>query len=81
MNKNDVIRMLNNEISGKIDEATIAKLKNAKSKKEALGMLEELSIELNDEMLAAVSGGSEEDDLQSWCIDKGCDGLWCPGFI
>ena len=81
MDKNDVIKMLNDELSSKLDEATIAKLKNVKSKKEALSILEGASVNLSDDMLAAVSGGAEDDELQSWCIDKDCDGLWCPGFI
>ncbi|MBO4889354.1 MAG: hypothetical protein J5574_00060 [Lachnospiraceae bacterium] len=82
MEKSELLKMLKAEITDKVDAATIEKLKASKSKKEALSILEGLSIDLNDEMLSAVAGGEDVDErLQKWCIDKDCDGLWCPGFI
>ena len=82
MEKSELLKMLKAEITDKVDAATIEKLKASKSKKEALSILEGLSIDLNDEMLSAVAGGEDVDgQLENWCLDKDCDGLWCPGFI
>ena len=82
MEKKELLEMFKAEITDKVDAETLEKLKNSKTKKEALSILEGLSINLDDEMLSAVAGGDGVDEgLQKWCIDKDCDGLWCPGFI
>ena len=83
MDKKQVFEMLKNEISGKQDEDTKSKLNNAKSSKEALAILEGVSIELDDEMLSAVSAGSDDEnengELQ-WCATKiVCRGQ-CPHY-
>ena len=83
MDKKQVFEMLKNEISGKLDEDTKSKLNNAKSSKEALAILEGVSIELDDEMLSAVAAGTDEEDeagnLQ-WCKTKiVCRGQ-CPHY-
>ena len=82
MNKKELLNMFKAEIKDKVDAETMEKLKASKTKKEALSILEGLSIDLNDEVLSAVAGGDDVDEnLQAWCLDKDCDGLWCPGFI
>ena len=82
MDKNEALKMLKEEISSKVDPAMLEKIKNAKSKKEALSLLEGVSIKLDDEMMSAVAGGADEDgEIGEWCLDDGCDGLYCPGFI
>ncbi len=82
MDKNDALKMFKEEIMSKLDPGTIEALKNAKSKKEALSLLEDVSIKLDDDMLAAVAGGAEDDEeVGDWCLDDQCDGLFCPGFI
>ena len=74
MDKKDIIKMLKTEVESKADEATLAKLKEAKSPKEALSILEEASIELNEDSLAAIAGGSgDEDDVNGLGIDIN----WC----
>ena len=79
MSKMDAMKMLKDEISKKVDEETLKKFKNAKSKEEALSILEGTSIKLNDDMLAAVSGGVGEDgfcgDNAGWCDDNDCGDL------
>lgn len=67
MDKN-VLNKLKDEVLAKADDETLAKLKNVKSPREALSVLEGVSIDLDDEMLAAVSGGSDDDDCTiKWC--------------
>ena len=83
MDKEQAFEMLKNEISGKLDEDTKNRLKNAKSSQEALAILEETSIQLDDEMLSAVSAGSDDEnengELQ-WCATKiVCRGQ-CPHY-
>ena len=82
MDRKELLNMLKVEINDKVDAKTMEKLKASKTKKEALSILEGASVNINDEMLSAVAGGEDIDEnLQRWCIDKDCDGLWCPGFI
>ena len=80
MDNKEVIKMLNDEISKKIDADTLDKLKNARTKKEALSLLEGASVVLSDEVLSVVSGGDDDDGGFSWCPEKNCDGLLCPGY-
>ena len=40
MDKNEALKMFNEEIAGKLDPDTLGALKKAKSKKEALSLLE-----------------------------------------
>ena len=61
MDRTEVMNMLKSELEGKLDQDTINRLKEAKSSKEALSILEGASIELNDDMLAAVAGGGENE--------------------
>ena len=81
MDKNDALKMFKEEIAKNVNPDTLEALKKAKSKKEALSMLEGVSIKLDDEMLSAVAGGMDEEEDGDWCIDDGCDGLYCPGFF
>ncbi len=69
MSNSDTLKMFKDEISRKVDADTLKKLENAASKKEALAILEEASVELSDDMLAAVAGGDDGID-----IDDGSDG-------
>ena len=57
MEKSELLKMFKAEITDKVDAETLEKLKNSKTKKEALSILEGLSINLDDEMLSAVAGG------------------------
>lgn len=57
MDNNQVLEMLKEEIESKVDAETLERLKMAKTEKEALSILEEASVELNEEQLAAVAGG------------------------
>ena len=77
MEKNEVIKMLNEELGRKVDAATIDKLKNAKTQKEALDILRGVSVNLSEDALSAISGGEEG---VGWCPEKNCDGLLCPGY-
>ena len=61
--KKEIAKMLHEELSKKVDSETMGKLKNAKSSSEALSILEDASISLDENVLAAVSGGDEENDL------------------
>ena len=70
MDQNKALEMLKDEISAKLDEDTIGRLKNAKSSKDALAILEGASIELDDELLSAVAAGTDEEDGVYWCGDK-----------
>ncbi len=82
MDKKEALKMFKEEIMSKVDPGMIEALKNAKSKKEALSLLEGASVKLDDDMIAAVAGGAEDDEeVGDWCLDKDCDGLYCPGFI
>ena len=67
--KNEIIKMLNEELEKKVDGETLNRLKGAKTKKEALAILEETSIKLDDEILDAVSGG---DDDNTWECGANC---------
>ena len=77
MDKKEVIKILHDEIAGRVDAETIEKIKNAKTKKEALEILEGASVELDEEKLSMVSGG---EDTDGWCPEKNCEGLFCPGY-
>ena len=78
MDKKQAFEMLKNEISGKLDEDTKSRLKNAKSSKEALSILESASIELDDDMLSAVAAGSDDEiDEVHLYFDRVCRDL-CP---
>lgn len=50
---------LKEELAGMVDAETLEKLKNAGTREEALGILEDISGELPDEVLDAVAGGEE----------------------
>ncbi len=71
MDKKDVIKMLKEELAAKVDEATLEKIKSAKSSKDALSILESVSVNLSDDMLEAVAGGDEGEENE-WCSDKAC---------
>ena len=77
MNQSDIFKMFNDQVAGKIDAATLDKLKGATSKKEALSILEGASVNLGDDLLAAVSGGAD-DAGANWCFD--CGGNECPEY-
>lgn len=80
MDNKKTIDMLKDEVMAKADPETISKLKNVKSPKEALARLEGLSIDIDDEMLSAVSGGEGLDDINAWC-EKFCpDYTYCRGY-
>ena len=76
MNNNDVLKMLKEEIAAKVDEATLEKLKAAKTPKDALSILESVSVDLSDDMLEAVAGGNEADDTD-WCLQDVCRDELC----
>ena len=78
MNKNELYQMFKDEVGSKIDAETMKKLECAKTKKEALSILESVSVELSDDMLAAISGGADEDGI--WCWTH-CFGHDCPSYI
>ena len=76
--------MLKDEIEKKVDPETLKKLGKAGSKEEALSILSDASIDIDDEKLAAVSGGegSVEDFLQNgvdWHCPTACNWHYCPG--
>ena len=84
MDRNEIMKMLKNEVESKVDSATLEKLKTAKSKDEALSILQGASVELDDEMLSAVAGGDEVTDGDFWCADcsdNHCSNDHCPWFI
>ena len=66
MDNNNVLKMLKDELKSKVDEATFDRLKSAKSSEEALSILEGVSVKLDDDMLAAVTGGSEDMNDSEW---------------
>ncbi|MBO4889756.1 MAG: hypothetical protein J5574_02080 [Lachnospiraceae bacterium] len=76
MDKNQILKMLQDQVHAKADPETIEKLRNVKSPKDALPILENLSIDLDDEMLSAVSGGGNgELGDSSWCS------IYCPDHV
>ncbi len=80
MDRNEVLKMLKGEIESKLDSSTLDKIKTAKSKKEALSILEGTSVELNDDILGAIAGGENIDEEVGWtCFDKDCPDL-CPTY-
>ena len=84
MDKKEAFKMLKDEIEKKVDPETLKKLGKAGSKEEALSILSDASIDIDDEKLAAVSGGegSVEDLLQNgvdWHCPTACNWHYCPG--
>ena len=80
MEKDQILKMLEEQVQAKADNETFEKLRNAKSPEEALPILENLSIKLDDEMLSAVSGGEDEELgdgpwCSFYCPDRVCDRL------
>ena len=80
MSKMDAIKMLKDEIASKVDADTLKKLEKATSKKEALSILEGISVSLSDDMLDAVSGGAGDDSFggvnAGWCSSNACDDFY-----
>lgn len=54
---NNALKKIKDELESKVDEATLNRLKAAKSPEDALSILDSVSIQLDDDMLDAVSGG------------------------
>lgn len=87
MAKTDALNMLREELSKKLDDSTVKKLANAKSKKEALSILEDASIELDDDAMSAISAGSDMDEIadlerSEWCTEDGpCVRYSCVRFM
>ena len=84
MDKKEAFNMLKDEIENKVDPETLKKLGKADSKEEALSILSEASVDIDDEKLAAVSGGdgSVDDLLQKgleWHCPTACNWHFCPG--
>lgn len=82
MDRTEIMNMFKTELEGKLDQDTINRLKEAKSSKEALSILEDASIELNDEQLAAVSGGGGNEWMHPTpvCTPHQPES-WCPNNI
>jgi hypothetical protein len=84
MDRNEILKMLKEEIASKVDVETLKKLETAGSKDEALSILSEASVEIDEEKLAIVSGGENlegellENGLQ-WNCPTACDWHFCPG--
>ena len=82
----EVIKMLHDELMKKVDEKTVNKLKGARTKEEALSILEEASVSLDDEMLALVPGGDTEGITDEkvgfcvwyWCSENCPSHFFCP---
>ena len=81
MANHEILKMLHEELVKKADSKTIERIKGAKSKDEALSILEEASIDHDDELLAAVSGGtddlSQEGEDKGLCWTYGCKSYEC----
>ncbi len=84
MDRNEILKMLKEEIASKVDAETLKRLETAGSKDEALSILSEASVEIDEEKLAIVSGGENlegellENGLQ-WNCPTACDWHFCPG--
>ncbi len=75
MSKEESLKMLKDEITKKVDSDTLKKLENAKSKDEALAILEEASVELDEELLSSVSSGSGMDEAVG--LAEVAEAGWC----
>ena len=84
MDNNKILNMLKDEVLAKADAETIAKLKNCKSPQEAIKLLESISIDLDDDTLAAIAAGTGNDDKEpvgiEWCGDLYCQELIPPHY-
>ena len=82
MSKTDVLKMLKDELLSNVDQDTLKKLGKVNSKEETLSILEEASIELSDDMLSAISGGTEVEldplDSAEDAAFGGIEANWCP---
>ena len=83
MDNKELLKMLKDEITSKVDAETLKKLESAGSKEEALSILSEASVEIDDEKLAAVSAGEgiegELEEGLKWHCPTACNWHYCPG--
>ena len=56
---NNALKKIKDELESKVDEATLNRLKAAKSPEDALSILDSVSIPLDDDVLDTVSGGMD----------------------
>ena len=84
MDKKEIFKMLKEEIESKVDAETLKKLEKAGTKEEALSILSDASVELDEEKLSAIAGGEGlegkmvEQGLE-WHCPTACNWHYCPG--